>query len=239
MIADYRKYITLPNIITLSRVFLIPFFVVFSYKGLTSDFPSIYFAVSIALLVFVLIRVTDLLDGWIARSTNCVSVLGSYLDVWTDFLFVLCSYTMLNFLNIIPYWLTALAIYKFFEFLILSEVIKRKLVKIDLQFEGINNKTVLYYDLPGRIISALFYLMPSLVLIFRLLCIDLDLVNTLCFGLLIFTAFSSVYKFIIVKENIDLLNRQLYCKFSSLSNLRSNTNIPLVSLYNIINNRKA
>ncbi len=201
MITSYTKYTTLPNMITLSRVFLIPFFLVFSYKGLTSDFPAIYFAINIALLVFVLIRVTDFLDGWIARLTNSVTPLGSYLDVWTDFLFVLCSYIMLNFLNIIPFWLTALAIYKFFEFLILSEIIKKHLAIC-----GAKSDVVLYYDIPGRIASTFFYSLPCLILVFNLLLIDIGTFSILYYGLLLITVFSSAIKFFNVKHMINKEN---------------------------------
>lgn len=202
-----REYFTIPNIITLIRVFLIPVFLFYAYKGLTSDFPYIFIATDIALFTFIIIRITDCLDGWIARLTNSTSILGSYLDVWSDFLFVLCSFLMLNFLNIIPSWLTALAIYKFFEFLILSEVIKKHSAEYN-----INSDRVLYYDVPGRIASALFYLLPSLILILNLLCIDLVLLNLVCYGLLLFTLFSSFLKYMNIREIINTNNYRVSSK---------------------------
>ncbi len=195
MIEVYRAYFTAPNIITLTRVFLIPLFVFFIYEGLTADFPYIYVAVNAAFFTFILIRISDILDGWIARLTNKTSALGSYLDVWSDFLFVFCSFIALNLMGIIPVWLTMLASYKFFEFLISSEIIRRC-----LPGHKQKNNTVLHYDIPGRIASALFYSLPCIVLTCKLLCVDLNSLYTLYLGILIFTAASSILKFYNVRK---------------------------------------
>ncbi len=191
----YRTYFTVPNIITLTRVLLIPLFVFFIYEGLTAEFPYVYFAVNTALFVFILIRISDILDGWIARLTNKTSVFGSYLDVWSDFLFVFCSYLALNLMGIIPVWLTMLASYKFFEFLISSEIVKRC-----LSGHKLKDNTVLHYDIPGRIASSLFYSLPCVILTCKLLCIDLNSLYTLYLGILVFTTASSILKFYSVRK---------------------------------------
>lgn len=69
----------LPNKITLSRIFLIPVFVLFFYLDVMDGWN--YLA---AAIVFVLAAATDALDGHIARSRNLVTDLGKFLDPIAD-----------------------------------------------------------------------------------------------------------------------------------------------------------
>lgn len=65
---------TVPNLLTLLRVILIPFIVVLTVKGLYLW----------ALLLFILSSFTDFLDGYIARRQNSVTSLGILLDPVAD-----------------------------------------------------------------------------------------------------------------------------------------------------------
>ena len=67
----------LPNKITLSRIILLP---VFLAVGLIA-FPGNYF---VAAGLFILLAVTDFLDGYIARKNNIVTNLGKFLDPIAD-----------------------------------------------------------------------------------------------------------------------------------------------------------
>lgn len=67
----------LPNKLTLSRVILIPFFLLFVYL----KFPFHYLA---ALAVFTAASITDALDGHIARKNNLVTNFGKFLDPLAD-----------------------------------------------------------------------------------------------------------------------------------------------------------
>ena len=69
----------LPNKITLTRIFMIPVFVVVFYCGYLSEWC--YLA---AAIVFVLAAATDALDGHIARSRNLVTDFGKFLDPIAD-----------------------------------------------------------------------------------------------------------------------------------------------------------
>ena len=69
----------LPNKITLSRICLIPIFVlVFFLDGVLP------FAHGIAALIFILAACTDFIDGHIARSRGLVTNLGKFLDPIAD-----------------------------------------------------------------------------------------------------------------------------------------------------------
>lgn len=80
----------LPNKITLTRIFMIPIFVVLFYCGLAND--RCFLA---AAFVFVLAAFTDFLDGHIARSRNLVTNLGKFLDPIADKVLVSTAFIVL------------------------------------------------------------------------------------------------------------------------------------------------
>lgn len=73
----------LPNKLSLLRIFLIPFFIFFY---LASFIPV---GKIIALVIFVVAALTDMLDGKIARKYNLVTNLGKLLDPIADKLLVI------------------------------------------------------------------------------------------------------------------------------------------------------
>lgn len=75
----------LPNKLTLFRVILIPFFVVFM---LAPDFTGCNNYIAVA--IFIVASLTDLLDGKIARRYNLVTNFGKFMDPLADKLLV-CS----------------------------------------------------------------------------------------------------------------------------------------------------
>ena len=79
----------LPNKITLSRIFLIPVFVLFFYLDV------IPYNELIAAAVFVIAALTDALDGHIARSRNLVTNMGKFLDPIADKVLVSTAFILL------------------------------------------------------------------------------------------------------------------------------------------------
>ena len=69
----------LPNKITLTRIFMIPVFVLFFYLDVLNGWNYL-----VAAIVFVLAASTDALDGHIARSRGLVTNLGKFLDPIAD-----------------------------------------------------------------------------------------------------------------------------------------------------------
>ncbi|MCR4717503.1 MAG: CDP-diacylglycerol--glycerol-3-phosphate 3-phosphatidyltransferase [Lachnospiraceae bacterium] len=83
----------LPNKITMVRVILIPFFVVFMIihfnNYVTADIPYCSsWAAWAALIAFVVASLTDFLDGHIARSRGLVTDFGKFADPLADKLLV-------------------------------------------------------------------------------------------------------------------------------------------------------
>lgn len=80
----------LPNKITLTRILMIPVFVVLFYCGLAQAWCFLA-----AAFVFVLAAMTDFLDGHIARSRNLVTNLGKFLDPIADKVLVSTAFIVL------------------------------------------------------------------------------------------------------------------------------------------------
>lgn len=78
----------LPNLLTMSRVFVIPFIV------LAAFFPQ-KVAHWTAVILFIIACVTDFLDGYLARRWGIVSSLGRFLDPVADKLLVCSTLLML------------------------------------------------------------------------------------------------------------------------------------------------
>lgn len=75
----------LPNKITLSRVFMIPVFVViFFLDGVLPEIKGMPIAYAIAAAIFAIAACTDFIDGHIARSRGLVTNLGKFLDPIAD-----------------------------------------------------------------------------------------------------------------------------------------------------------
>ena len=83
-----QESLNLPNFITLTRILLIPVFVVLFVTPTEDRSLS-------AALVFVIAAVTDLLDGYLARRNGQVTTLGKLLDPIADKLLVLSALILL------------------------------------------------------------------------------------------------------------------------------------------------
>ena len=79
---------SLPNALTLGRIFAVPLVVVFYYWGGHWGDP-------LAALVFILAAVTDWIDGYLARKLGVTTPLGEFLDPVADKLMVATALILL------------------------------------------------------------------------------------------------------------------------------------------------
>ena len=95
----------LPNKLTLFRVILIPFFLLFLLTDLAGGYSR-----WIALGIFVVASLTDLLDGKIARKYHLVTNFGKFMDPLADKLLV--SSAMIAFVELgqMPAWVVIIII---------------------------------------------------------------------------------------------------------------------------------
>ena len=102
----------LPNKLTTLRVIMIPFFVFFL---LWQNCENRTFRM-IALALFIIASLTDLLDGKIARKYNLVTNFGKFMDPLADKLLVCSALICLIELNALPAWMVIVIISR--EFII-------------------------------------------------------------------------------------------------------------------------
>jgi cardiolipin synthase len=99
------RALTIPNLLSVARMALVPLFVISILDG----------HVDRALWVFAIAGISDALDGFIARVWRQQSALGLYLDPAADKLLLVCAYVVLAVPNLhsgytIPAWISALVV---------------------------------------------------------------------------------------------------------------------------------
>ena len=79
-----KEPLNLPNRLTIARVILIPFFMIFLIFPIL---PEVWTRI-VSAAIFILASITDMLDGMIARRFNLVTDFGKFLDPLADKLLV-------------------------------------------------------------------------------------------------------------------------------------------------------
>ncbi len=141
----------IPNILTSSRILLIPIFLHFLF----SDFEH---GKLVSLIVFIFASITDAFDGFYARKYKYVSKLGIFLDPLADKLLVLSAFCGFIFIPVlgeeVKLWMIILILFR--DVLVTS-------LRIFMEFKGITMvtsklgklKTVLQFS---AIVLVLMYL---------------------------------------------------------------------------------
>lgn len=134
----------IPNILSLFRIILIPFFVWQMMKGQTTA----------AAIILVVSALTDLLDGFLARRFGWVTQLGKVLDPTADKLTQVTVCIVLA-INLRPYWIFfALILFKDLVMLIIGGYLFKNGIKI----EGAK-----WF---GKLATAFFYIAMCLIVFF-------------------------------------------------------------------------
>lgn len=128
----------IPNILTTIRFFLIPIFYIVYFSSIDNHFL-------IAIIIFLISGITDVLDGYIARKYNMVTKWGTLLDPLADKLMLLTALFCLSSTNIIPIWMFIIVLGKE-ALMILGGILLLK------------NETVLPAKYYGKAATLFFYL---------------------------------------------------------------------------------
>lgn len=91
-----RVYTSLPNLITLARLGLVPVVIAMISAG---RWPA-------ACFLFIIAGVSDAVDGWLAKTYNLRTELGAYLDPVADKALLVSIYVALSVYGAVPSWLT-------------------------------------------------------------------------------------------------------------------------------------
>ena len=100
-----------PNKLTILRVIMIPFFVLFMLVPIGGDVHK-----WVALALFIIASLTDTLDGYLARRDNLVTNFGKFMDPLADKLLVCAAMICLIEVGKLPSWIVIIIISR--EFII-------------------------------------------------------------------------------------------------------------------------
>src|SRR6201991_1428368 len=92
--------LSIPNIITLGRILLVPFIV----WAIASD------KMEIAFIIFIAAGISDAIDGFLAKRFNMSSELGALLDPLADKALLVSIYMSLGIWGAIPRWIVILVV---------------------------------------------------------------------------------------------------------------------------------
>ncbi|HOI73317.1 MAG TPA: CDP-diacylglycerol--glycerol-3-phosphate 3-phosphatidyltransferase [Syntrophales bacterium] len=99
-VPNKAERINIPNSLTILRIVLVPAIVILLMQG----------SFKIAIVVFLISGLTDILDGYLARVLHQQTVLGSYLDPIADKALMISCYVTLAVKKILPGWLSVVVI---------------------------------------------------------------------------------------------------------------------------------
>jgi cardiolipin synthase len=102
---------TLPNLITIGRLFLVPLVIATILEGRWLA----------AFIIFVVAGISDAIDGFLAKRFDMASELGAYLDPVADKALIVSIYITLAVVGAVPSWLVVLVVAR--DMMIVSAVI--------------------------------------------------------------------------------------------------------------------
>ena len=169
----------LPNKLTLLRIVLVPVFVVVLYL----NFP---YNNLVALAVFILASLTDLLDGKIARKYHLITDFGKFMDPIADKLLVTAALLVFVDWHMMPAWVVIV-------------VIAREFIVSALRLVAASNGRVIAAGWSGKVKTA-----STMVCICIMLLGLPDVVNAICSAIILVTTAYSGVEYLV--KNRDVLN---------------------------------
>jgi cardiolipin synthase len=113
------RVLTVPNLISLLRLALVPvFFVLLLLDETWADMT--------ALVILFISGFTDWLDGYLARKWNQITRLGQLLDPIADRLYIAATIIAFAIREIIPWWLVAILVGRDLIMAVLIALLRRK-----------------------------------------------------------------------------------------------------------------
>ncbi|MBU1078480.1 MAG: CDP-diacylglycerol--glycerol-3-phosphate 3-phosphatidyltransferase [Spirochaetes bacterium] len=100
----------IPNILTISRILIVPLFIILFFQ-------KEFILQLLALIFFIIAAITDYFDGKLARKYKLESNLGKFLDPLADKLLVLAAYFCFIFVEEyrIPFWIILIILFREFS----------------------------------------------------------------------------------------------------------------------------
>lgn len=148
------RIFTLPNLISVVRLCLVPVYLVLLFNGCDVA----------ATVLFALAAGTDWVDGQIARRTNAVSKLGQLLDPAVDRILMIAGVAGLFLVGRLPLWIILVVLAR--DLLLLcggAYLIKRYRIRVAVIYPGKVATTLLFVGFAGLLLNGPLF--PGLGLI--------------------------------------------------------------------------
>lgn len=192
--------LNIPNSLTLLRIALTPVFIILLFYN--HPYAKLW-----AFSVFLIASITDALDGYYARKHDQITDQGRFLDPLADKILVLSALISFAVLEVIPYWMVALIVFRDLFITGLRMVMNNKGFQM-VTSNIAKAKTSLQLAI---IVTILFYLGFSKVQLDSLSDLihfirDYDLIYFLTLIVTIFTAFTG---FSYIYENRSVIRQFL------------------------------
>ena len=179
-VEEKLRPLTLPNFLTLLRMAIVPFFVIAVFAH---EFKF-------AVWIFVISGLTDVLDGWIARTFDLQSRIGALLDPLADKVLLTAAYISLSVPHgqavVIPLWLAILTLFRDFVIMLMAFVF--------YMFEGIKSFPPTW---AGKLTTVMHVLTVSLVLLANVTAVPQPVLNVCFYTSFVFvvaSGFSYIYR---------------------------------------------
>lgn len=173
---------SLPNKLTIFRILLIPFFLVFLFVDVPMPIDDTLRRY-IATFIFILASLTDALDGYIARKYNLITTFGKFMDPLADKLLVTSA--IIALINIPNAVVTLHPV-------IVIIIISREFLITGFRTLAIEKNIVISAGTSGKIKTILQMLMVIMLLLNINNFIFIYFTNTLIYLSVILTIYSAV-----------------------------------------------
>ena len=141
------RIVTIPNILSLFRLLLIPVFFVLLLTG----------HLGWALVLIAVSAITDFVDGYVARHFNQVTRLGQLLDPAADRLFILTTLIGLGWVGVLPWWFIAVIVARDVLLLVLGVVLaNHRFGPLPVHHLGKMGTFAILFTMPVLLLAAAF-----------------------------------------------------------------------------------
>jgi CDP-diacylglycerol--glycerol-3-phosphate 3-phosphatidyltransferase len=194
-----REFTNLPNLVTMGRVALVPFVLLFidNFSPLRSFIASLLYLGAAA---------GDALDGYLARSRGQVSMLGKFLDPLADKLLVMATLVLMVGMGRVPAWVVVIILARELSISMLRMIASSEGVVIAAG-EGGKAKTAL------QMVAVLFLMLHHRYLVdfwFVEWDVDFNLAGLWLLYLSVFFALTSAGEYVkLFVEAVDAKNQRL------------------------------
>ncbi|MBX9033099.1 CDP-alcohol phosphatidyltransferase family protein [Gordonibacter massiliensis (ex Traore et al. 2017)] len=139
-----NRILTVPNVISLVRLCLVPVFLVLLFNGYDL----------MATFLFALAAGTDWVDGQIARRTNAVSRLGQLLDPAVDRILMIAGVAGLFLVGRLPLWIIVVVLVRDLALLVGgAAILKRYRVRVAVIYPGKVATTLLFVGFAALLLN--------------------------------------------------------------------------------------